>query len=390
MQRAWAICALLIVCLSGAQSAAAVEPVRVGMTVSLTGPYAELGKMELEGAQMWVDDLNGRGALLGRPVKLVYYDDESDPATSAALYEKLIVQDGVDLLLGPYASDITMAASSVAERHGFPMVATGAASKEIWARGYKNIFQIDAPAGTYMDLPLEYASEQGLKRVALVYGESAFPSEVADGVRAKTSSLGMVLVLDEVYLADTTDFSDLVQRVGSVNPDIVVGGTYLEDSVALVREMKRANVSPRMIVLTVGPALREFGDALGDAANGVMGVVAWMRSGRIPMAYDFSFRYKQKYGSNAAAHAAYGYGGGQVLEAAVRLANTLDKAKLREQLRTLKFQSILGNYRVNEQGLQTAKRTGVMQWHNGFRLLVLPKPNADGPVDFPFKPWSDR
>jgi branched-chain amino acid transport system substrate-binding protein len=241
-----------------------------------------------------------------------------------------------------------------------------------------------------MDLPLEYASEQGLKRVALVYGESAFPTEVADGVRAKASSLGMVLVLDEVYLAEGTDFGSLAQRIRSAAPDIVIGGTYLDDSIALIREMKRADVSPGMIVLTVGPALREFGDALGDDANGVMGVVSWMRSGRVPMAYDFWFRYKEKYGSNAAAHAAYGYGGGQVLEGAVRLAGTLEKDKLREQLRTLKFQSILGNYRVNEQGLQTAKRTLVMQWQNGFRLLVLPEPNADVPVAFPFKPWSER
>jgi branched-chain amino acid transport system substrate-binding protein len=121
-----------------------------------------------------------------------------------------------------------------------------------------------------------------------------------------------------------------------------------------------------------------------------MGVVSWMRSGRVPMAYDFSFRYKEKYGSNAAAHAAYGYGGGQVLEAAVRLANTLDKDKLREQLGSMKFLSTLGHYRVDEQGLQTAKRTTVMQWQDGFRLLVLPETNADSPVEFPFKPWSDR
>ena len=117
MQRAWAICAVWLLCLFGAQNAAAVEPIRVGMTVALTGPYAELGRMQYEGAQMWADDLNERGALLGRRVELVYYDDESDPAKSADLYEKLIMQDGVDLLLGPYSSDITMAASSVAERH---------------------------------------------------------------------------------------------------------------------------------------------------------------------------------------------------------------------------------------------------------------------------------
>ena len=300
------------------------------------------------------------------------------------------MQDGVDLLLGPYSSDITMAASSVAERHQFPMVATGAASSKIWARGYKNTFQIDAPASAYMDLPLDYAKEQGLTRVALVYGDAEFPIEVANGVRAKASEHGMVLVVDAKYPTDSADFEGLARMIDQSSAEIVVGGTYLDDSVALVRAMKKVGAAPKMVVLTVGPALREFGNQLGEDANGVMGVVAWMRSGKVPMAYDFSYRYKEKYGFNAAAHAAYGYGGGQVLEAAVRLTGSLDKDALRKQLGEMKFRSLLGHYRVNDNGLQTAKVTSVMQWQTGFRLLVLPTANADNPVDFPFVPWSQR
>jgi len=143
-------------------------PTRVGVTVSLSGEYAVSGKLELEGIRMWVHDVNQRGALLGHRVELVYYDDESSPATSARLYERLITQDKVDLLLGPYGSDITMAASTVAEQHNFPMVATGAASGDIWARGYHNIFGVDAQADHYMDLLIESAAGAGLKTIALV------------------------------------------------------------------------------------------------------------------------------------------------------------------------------------------------------------------------------
>lgn len=390
MRKAWTVSAIWMLCLFGAQAAIAAEPIRVGMTVSLTGPYAELGKMQYEGAQLWADDLNQRGALLGRPVELVYYDDESDPAKSAALYEKLIMQDGVELLLGPYSSDITLAASNVAERHEFPMVATGAASSEIWSRGYKNIFQIDAPARAYMNLPLDYANDHGLKRVALVYGDTEFPMEVADGVRAKAAEHGMALVVDAKYPTQSADFDGLAEMIRQSSAEVVIGGTYLDDSVALVKAMKKVGAEPKMVVMTVGPALREFGAQLGDDANGVMGVVAWMRSGKVPMAYDFSYRYKEKYGFNAAAHAAYGYGGGQVLEAAVRLTGSLDKNALRTKLGEMKFRSLLGHYRVDENGLQTAKVTSVMQWQTGFRLLVLPAENADNPVDFPFVPWSQR
>ena len=147
LTRVWGWLAVLLA-LAGTvtvQAAPEGEPIRVGVTASLTGRLAAPGQEQLEGMQMWAQDLNGRGALLGRPVELVYYDDKSDPATSARLYEKLITQDKVDLLLGPYSSDLTLEASSVAEKHNFPMLATGAASTRIWSRGYRNIFGVDAP-----------------------------------------------------------------------------------------------------------------------------------------------------------------------------------------------------------------------------------------------------
>jgi branched-chain amino acid transport system substrate-binding protein len=367
----------------------AAEPIRVGATVSLTGDYADLGKDQFDGMQMWADDLNGRGALLGRPVELVYYDDASSPEKSAQLYERLITKDRVDLLLGPYSSDITLAASTVAEKHDFPMVALGAASSSIWARGYRNIFQIDTPAADYMDLPLALAYEKGLRRIALVYQASDFPREVAGGVRAQAAEYGMQIVFEEEYSPVRTSFDDIVTRMKRTSPEIVIGGTYFDDSIGLVRAAKQARLTPMMLVFTVGPALRDFGEQLGKDANGVMGAVAWMRSGKLPMAYDFSFRYKEKYGHNAAVQAAYGYGGGEVLEAAVRLAGSLDKDAVRAQLRDMVFISMLGRYRVDEAGRQLGKTAYLMQWQDGDRLLVAPEHIADAPPQYPFS-WSQH
>ena len=172
-----------------------------------------------------------------------------------------------------------------------------------------------------------------------------------------------------------------MQRIKAATPDVVIGRIYFEDSVALVRAARQAGLQPAMLVLTVGPAQEDSGRQLGDDANGVMGAIAWMRSGKMPLAYDLSFRYKQKYGHNAAVHAAYGYSGGQVLEAAVRLAGSLDREALREQLGSMVFRSLLGHYRIDETGRQIAKHTYVMQWQDGNRLLVLPEADAD--VDLP-------
>lgn len=378
-------CALLM-----AQGALAAEPIRVGVSASLTGAYAAPGSDLLEGLKMWAYDVNARGALLGREVKIVSYDDQSDPDTSARLYEKLINDDQVDLLIGPYASDVTLAASEVAERHGFPMISPSASATDIWSRGYRNIFQVDTPADRYMDLLIESASDAGLSTIALAYEGNDFPRGVARGVRTRAAATGMKLVFDEEYREGSSDFTDLVRRMKASNPDLVIGGTYLQGSIDIVREAKRQNFSPKAIAFTVGPALVEFGDTLGADADGILGVVGWMRSGNVPMAYDFSFRYKEKTGRNAGVHAAYGYAAGQVLEAAVRLANTLDKDAVREQLREMKFGSLMGRYRVDDNGKQQAKETFVMQWQDGRRLLVLPRELRDNPIIYPLTPWSER
>ena len=372
------------------QGALAAEPIRVGVTASLTGAYAVPGSNLLAGLKMWAHDVNARGALLGREVEIVPYDDQSDPATSARLYEKLISDDRVDLLIGPYASDVTLAASEVAERHGLPMVSPSASATEIWSRGYRNIFQVDTPADRYMDLLIESASNAGLTTIALAYSGTDFPREVARGVRARAGAAGIKIVFDKEYIEDSVDFTELVLRIKETRPDLVIGGTYLNDSIAFVREAKRQNFSPKALAFTVGPALIEFGEALGPDADGILGVVSWMRSGNVPMSYDFSFRYKEMTGHNAGAHAAYGYAAGQVLEAAVRLADSLDRNAIRTQLQEMKFGSLLGRYRVDNSGEQLAKETFVMQWQNGHRLLVLPRERRDSPIIYPLIPWSER
>ncbi len=373
-----------------AHGAFGADPIRIGITASLSGQYAVPGEDMMQGLQMWAHDVNGRGALLGRPVEIIYYDDKSDPATSAQLYERLISEDKVDLLIGPYSSDVTIEASSVAERHNFPMVSGSAAASEIWSRGYRNIFQVDAPGENYMDGLIQSAHDAGLSRIALAYADSGFPHAVANGVRTKAAELNMSVVFDREYRDGNTDFTGLIRDMMATSPDLVIGGTYFDDSVAFVREAKSQQFSPRAFAFTVGPALVEFGDQLGPDAEGIMGVVAWMRSGSVPMAYDFSFRYKRKYGRNAGVHAAYGYAAGQVLEAGVRLAGSLDKDAIRQQLGEMKFRSILGNYKVDDTGRQLAKSTYVMQWQNGYRLLVLPEAIQDAEIIYPFTPWSER
>jgi branched-chain amino acid transport system substrate-binding protein len=374
-----------ILVLSVAAGAQSAETITIGTTQSLTGPFQDFGTEQLRGLQMWVHDVNGRGELLGQRVELVHYDDASDAAQSAQLYGKLIEQDKVDLLVGPYSSELTLEASKVAEKHNFPMVASAASADEIWSRGLKNIFGIDTPSSNYMDVDenSEVFNLLGAKTIAVVFAQTEFARDVVRGIRGYASRKGFRIVMDEGYPEDQKEFSGLASRLAQANADVIFGISYLDDSVALVRALKRANVKPKMLAFTVGPALRDFGDQLGADAEGVVGVVQWLRSVRMPGAQDFAYRYRQRYGNNPGVHAAIGYSAGQVLEAAVRLAGTTDHDALREQLGTMEFRSLLGIYQVSETGRQEGKRNYLLQWQDNHRRLVAPKHLAERELIFP-------
>ncbi|MCZ6829333.1 MAG: amino acid ABC transporter substrate-binding protein [Gammaproteobacteria bacterium] len=373
--------ALLLVALP---NHAAEPPIRIGTTQSLSGQFKAFGTAQMEGLKMWVDDINARGMLLGRAVELVHYDDHSDAARSAWLYRKLINEDKVDLLIGPYSSELTLRASDIAEEYNFPMVSTAASADVIWERGYKNIFGIDTPSSNYMDPAVKAAAERGAKTVALFYADAEFSIDVAQGIRREAKNQGLRIVMDEKYPLAQSDFSELAIKLKNTDADIALGATYLEDSVAIGRALgpgERLDVD--MVALTVGPALREFSDLLYNNIEGVVGVVQWLRTVRLPKAQDFSYRYRQKYSRNPGVHSAIGYSAGQVIEAAVRLARTTDKDALREQLGKLRFRSLLGHYRVDETGRQVGKSNYLLQWQDNRRRLVWPENIAERELIYP-------
>ena len=373
------VCALALAFASGAR---ADETIKIGTTQALTGHYAEFGTEQLRGLQMWVADINSRGSLLGMPVELVHYDDGSRSVLAEQGVQKLIEQDKVNFLVGPYSSALTLRASAVAEKYNFPMVATAASADDIWERGYRNIFGTDTPAANYLD-GIQAARDAGAQTMALVYARTPFAEEVAAGMRKKSAAGGLRLVMDEGYPPEQLDFSALARRMAEADADVIFGVSYLEDSIAMVRDIRKANVKPKMLAFTVGPALREFGDRLGTDAEGVVGVVQWLRSVPLPGAQDFAYRYRKRYGHNPGVHAAIGYSAGQVIEAAVRLAGTTEHDAVREQLRTMYFRSLLGKYNTDDTGRQVGKTNYLLQWQDNERRLVAPDNIAERELVYP-------
>src|SRR3990170_2049823 len=213
MKRLWLLMWFAGFVLAAVGGAAAAQEVVVGTSVALTGKYDRTGREQLQGFSMWMEEVNARGGLLGNKVRLVHYDDESKPETGAKLYEKLITDDKVDLLIGPYSSDVTLAASSIAEKHNFCMVSSGASASEIWERRYKNTLGLYTLADLYMDQIIELGKSKGLKKIALVYENTAFPRGVAAGVKTKAKQLGMQIVFEEEYGKASTDFSSMIVKI---------------------------------------------------------------------------------------------------------------------------------------------------------------------------------
>ena len=373
---------LFTLALTLALGAHAVEPIRIGTTQSLSGPLEEFGTNQLRGLQMWVGDINERGMLLGRPVELVHYDDGSDPARSSQLYQQLLEQDKVDLLIGPYSSSITLAASNVAEQFDVPMLTVAASADQIWERGYSNVVGLDTPSTRYMDIAIETAAARGARTMAVVYGDNDFSREVIVGVRSKAQELGIQIVLD-ASAEQLADVPSLVSRLGKADADVIMAIAYLEGGVALVRELNRARVKPKMLVFAVAASVAEFGQELLAEAEGITGVTQWLRSIRMPGAQDFAYRYRKRYGYNPGAYAALGYSAGQVMEAAVRLAGTVEAAPVRDQLHSMVFNSLLGIYKVDENGRQVGKSNYLVQWQGQDRRLVEPAKLAESDLIYP-------
>jgi branched-chain amino acid transport system substrate-binding protein len=288
----------------------------------------------------------------------------------------------VDFLVGPYSSSLTLEASLVAEKYNTPMVSTAASVEEIWSRGLKNIFGADTPVDDYLN-SLHIAADAGAKTIALIYARTEFGEELAASTRRQMEKRGLKIVLDEGYAPEQRDFAALAKRLGKINADVVFGISYLDDSIALVRALKKEGVKPRMLGFTVGPGLREFGDQLGSDAEGVVGVVQWLRGSRQPGAEDFAYRFHQLYGYSPGSYAVLGYSAGEILEAAVRLAGTTDHEAVREQLRTMYFRALVGAYQVDETGRQKDRRNYVLQWQNSHRVVVAPEEIAQDALIYP-------
>jgi branched-chain amino acid transport system substrate-binding protein len=362
--------------------AAAQGPIRIGASLSLTGTYAEPGGYQAEGYKLCERDLNTKGGLLGRKVEMVVYDDQSQPATGVRLYEKLITEDKVDAVMGPYSSAISEAVANVTEKYKKVMVAPLAATTSIFKKGRKYAFMVISPAEVYLEGLVDIATKRGLKTIAIINEDTLFPKASAQGTEELAKKAGLKVVFKEAYPKGNQDFSGLLIKLKAANPDVLAAATYFDDAVALARQMKELDVNPKMTAVTVGGDLPKFQELLKQTAEGIYGASQWEGTLPYPGAKEFFDAYVKEFKHEPSYHSAAGYAGCELYGEGVKRAGTLDADKVRDALLALKTRTMFGDYQVDKDGFQTAHKMVLLQWQEGKRVVVWPDDLANGKPRF--------
>lgn len=382
--------ALLMLILLSTAPAQAQTPIKIGASLSLTGTYAQPGTYQKEGYELCAEHLNAKGGLLGRKVEFVFYDDQSMPATGVRLYEKLITEDKVEAVMGPYSSPITEAVANVSEKYQKVMVSPLAATTSIFKKGRKHIFMVISPAEAYLEGLIDIAARRGLKTVAILNEDTLFTKASATGVAEIAKKKGMQVVFQEAYPKGNTDFSALLTKVKAANPDVIAASTYFDDAVAITRQMRELNVNAKMYGVTVGGDLPKFYELLKQNADYVYGSTQWEATLPYPGQKEFVDSYQKKFGREPVYHSAAGYAGCVIYAEGVKRAGTLDSDKVREQLLKLETRTFFGDYKVDSDGFQIAHKMVMFQWQDGKKVTVWPDDLAGGKVRFPTPAWNQR
>lgn len=367
------LAALLIV---AAAPARAADPIKIGLGMSLTGKLANNGKMSLMAMQIWEDDINARGGLLSRPVKLVFYDDQSEPGQVPGIYAKLLDIDKVDLIVSGYASTQIAAAMPIAiERKKLFIGLAGTAIND--AFHYPMYFAMvpngpaPKPAFTHGFFKVAEAQNPKPETIALAYADAEFGQNVCEGARANAKESGFKIIYDKNYPPATVDFVPVVRAIAARNPDLLVICSYPLDTVGIVKAMHEVGFKPKMwggaLVGLQSTALKA---QLGPLLNGIVNFETWMpvKALETPEAADLLKKYEARAKAAGADPLAYfpvmAYADLQVLGEAVTATKSLKDDVLAAYMHKATFNTVVGDISFGKEGEWAEDRMLSTQFHD--------------------------
>jgi branched-chain amino acid transport system substrate-binding protein len=360
-------------------------PIVIGASLPLSGRFEGPGTAAKEGYEVWAAMVNEAGGLLGRPVELKVVDNGSDQDRAVADYEKLITEDQVDLVVGPFSSYLVIPTSEVAAQHGYAFVEPAGGAPDVFNRGLTNLFFAQpSPAARQADpfalYLLGLPAEQRPETFAVVSQDDPFTLGVMERLKGLLVDGGLELVLDETYPPETTDFSEIAGRVAELDPDLIIGGTLLEDSIGQIQAYQESDYQPQLAFFTMGPTVPgPFREALGPATEGVFSAVSWYPEGNDYQNAEFVAKYVEMNGGtlgDIAEDAANAFTVGQVLQQAVEKIGSIDNEALIEELHRGTYDTIVGPLSFDETGAPQGNYM-LLQWQGDNYVIVGPRDRAE-------------
>lgn len=394
---------LLVVLISAlfvvmAQDSIAKE-IHIGCAAALTGKLSPEGKQLYRGTELWKKFVNEHGGIkVGGEkydVKITFYDDKSDAATGTKLTEKLITDDKVQFLFGPFSSGITFATTSIGEKYKMITIAPLANAPNIYERGFRYVFAILPPAPKLAQPIFDVAAKQNPKpkTVGIIAANDLYPIAAAQGAKERAEQLGMQVVLFEKYPADTTDVTTLLTMAKDKKPDVFLTAGYNKDVLMVIRQSREIDFNVKMMGFTTGVMIPEFLKSAGSEGEYVYEGEWWIpelkgKDNVFGTTENFVKLYKATHQELPDYHASAGAAAGVLLQTAIQKAGSLETEAVRRALTSLDLQlSCFPGIKFNEKGQNISSEHPVIQVQNQKYIMVYPPNN---PAIYPMPTWSER
>jgi len=393
---------LSLVFLGEASEAAAPAKSEIvfGFSAPITGALSYAGEPSKKGYIAWAEMVNAEGGIFVKeygkklPVRMVYYDDKTDPTTAAKIYEKLITQDKVDIILSPWGSSIGFAVSQIAQKYKMPVIFVWISSDPIYKQGYDYVFGLIQPASQHTWSAVDVLTDKKVvkdppKKLYFITAKELYPMTADKGAVEYAKKSGFEVTYEEVEKG-CKDFTPVITKMKSLGAEGVVTSTYYAEFFTLFRQIQELGYRPKYLYAAHSD-LMDFSDAFGPkAVEGVCAHGFWGKSWKTLGNQEFIAWHKKKWGEDpnqwtitvAAA---------QVMKQAIEKAGTLNSEELKKVLTTAEFDCMLSKVKyVNEGGITNLNKlafTGLLQWQNGKLLFVYPEEVAEAKFRYPI-PWS--
>jgi len=389
---------------TGSSGSSNTTPIKIGVSLSLTGDFSADGKAFQQGYQLWANNINANGGLLGRKVSLDIVNDASSPVQVATNYQKLISVDKVDLVFGPFSTLLTKAASQVVARYGYAFVEGAGGGPSVFTRGLTNVFDVSLPVANNLVSFAKWMAAMPAatrpKTAAYATQDDPFTAPQLDAARAILEPAGIKTVYNKVYPSETTDYGPIASGIISSNADIVLVGTLLPDVSAFIKQFVQQNYNPKALIATAGPDQgQQFIQNVGaNHTAGIMVPNEWYPTANTPGNQAMIDAYIKAYGGTAqdiSADVPEGYSVGEVTAQAVKNINSLDQTKLIAELHSGTYTSVQGPVKFDATGQNIAAFSYVFQWQSGALVpyqpdsnqVLQPVPPATAPILYPKPAW---